>query len=267
MIKLEEFVNEKLKVTKNSGGVSIKTTLRKFLAWFTGKDEYHINRYDLEERNFISSNKSMSFGDKTDFLYKHINDTIYMSEEEKLTRTENGLSDMAKSKLYDYSFEIDGITFNIDARIYNDDELLSNNRQYIITEKLKVTKYSDTVYFETTLEDFIREYFMIEKRYALYSNEAYFRIIEGYEDNPMDGSDDDIFINTIIKYFDKSFHKFQNWIYKYKSCTISVFERVLEYGKGIYSIETKYEFDLDNKHLEFLAYFTSEKELYSNILK
>lgn len=149
MINLEEFVNEKLRVSKNSESYRIKTTLRKFLAWFTGKDEYRINRFDLEERNFISSNKSMSFGDKTDFLYKHINDTIYMSEEEKLTRTETGLSGMTKSKLYDYSFEIDGITFNIDARIYNDDELLSNNRQYIITEKLKVSTNNSY-----SLEDF-----------------------------------------------------------------------------------------------------------------
>jgi hypothetical protein len=143
MINLKEFVNEKLRVSANGGATRIKTTLRKFLAWFTGKDEYHINRYDLEERNFISSDNSMSFGDKTDFLYKHINDTIYMSEEEKLTRTETGLSGMTKSKLYDYSFEIEGITFNIDARIYGDDELLSNNRQYIITEKLKVSANTD----------------------------------------------------------------------------------------------------------------------------
>lgn len=149
MRNFKDIIIEKLKVSKNSESYRIKTTLRKFLAWFTGKDEYHINRYDLEERNFISSNKSMSFGDKTDFLYKHINDTIYMSEEEKLTHTETGLSGMAKSKLYDYSFEIDGITFNIDARIYGDDELLSNNRQYIITEKLKVSINSSY-----SLEDF-----------------------------------------------------------------------------------------------------------------
>jgi hypothetical protein len=141
------------------------------------------------------------------------------------------------------------------------------NFKDIILEKLKVNKSSNTIQFETTLEDFIRAYFMLEKRYAIYSNEAYFRIKDGYEDDPMDGSTDDIFINTIIKYFDKSFHKFQDWIYKYKNCTIDVRETVLEYGKGIYSIETKYEFDLDNKHLEFLAYFTSEEELYSNILK
>ena len=149
MRNFKDIIIENLRVSANSGVDKIKTTLRKFLAWFTGKDEYHINRYDLEERNFMSSDKSMSLGDKTDFLYKHINDTIYMSEEEKLTHTETGLSGMTKSKLYDYSFEIEGITFSIDARIYGDDELLSNNSQYIITEKLKVS--TNTVY---GLEDF-----------------------------------------------------------------------------------------------------------------
>ena len=141
------------------------------------------------------------------------------------------------------------------------------NFKDIILEKLKVNKSSNTIQFETTLEDFIRAYFMIEKRYALYSNEAYFRITDGYEDDPMDGSNDDIFLNSIIKYFDKSFHKFQNWIYKYNGCIIDVRETVLNYENGPYSIEVKYEFDLDNKHLEFLACFTKEEELYSNILK
>ena len=114
---------------------------------FESKEEK--NRYDLEERNFISSDNSMSFGDKTDFLYKHINDEIYVTEEPKEYRLEIGLRDESKSRLYDYSFEIDGVTFSIDARIYNDDELLSNNRQYIITEKLKVSANSSY-----SLEDF-----------------------------------------------------------------------------------------------------------------
>lgn len=267
MRNFKDIILEKLKVSANGGVVRIKTTLRKFMAWYIGKDEWRINRYDIEERNFISSDKSMSIGDKNDFLYKHMNDIIYISEEEKLTRGEIGLSGMTKSKLYDYLFEIEGITFSIDARIYDDDELLSSNRQYIITEKLKVTKDFNTTRFETKLDDFIKAYFMIEPRYALYSNEAYFRIIDGYEDDPMDGSNDDIFLNTIIKYFDKSFHKFQNWIYKYNGCIIDVHETVLEYDSGPYSIEVKYEFDLDNKHLEFLAYFTKEEELYSNILQ
>lgn len=141
------------------------------------------------------------------------------------------------------------------------------NFKDVIIEKLKVTKSSDSVRFETKLDDFIRAYFMLEKRYAIYSNEAYFRIIDGYEDDPMDGSTDDIFLNTIIKYFDKSFHKFQDWAYKYNGCIIDVRETVLEYGSGPYGIEVKYEFDLDNKHLEFLACFTNEEQLYSNILK
>lgn len=139
MIKLEEFVNEKLKVTKNSGGDTVKTTLRKFMAWFTGEDEFRINRFDLEDRNFISSDKSMSKGDITDFLYRHINDEIFVTEEPKEYRLEIGLRDKSKSRLYDYSFDIDGITFTIDAITYNDDELLLNNRQYIIIEKLKVS--------------------------------------------------------------------------------------------------------------------------------
>lgn len=53
MRKLEEFVFEKLKVTKNNG-VGIMTTVRKFIAWFIGEEEFRINRFDLEDRNFIS---------------------------------------------------------------------------------------------------------------------------------------------------------------------------------------------------------------------
>lgn len=139
MRKLEEFVNEKLRVTTNSEGVNIKTTLRKFLSWFTGEPEYRINRFDLEDRKFISSDKSMTKGDITDFLYKHINDEIDVNEEPKEYRLEVGLRDESKSRLYDYSFDIEGITFSIDARIYNDDELLSHCKDYII-EKLKVSE-------------------------------------------------------------------------------------------------------------------------------
>ena len=46
MKKLEEFVFEKLKVTKNSG--SIKTTVRKFIAWFVGEEEFRIDKFDIE---------------------------------------------------------------------------------------------------------------------------------------------------------------------------------------------------------------------------
>ena len=167
MRKLEEFVNERLKVTKNSGGVNIKTTLRKFMAWFTGEAEFRINRFDLEDRNFISSDKSMSKGDITDFLYRHINDEIFVTEEPKEYRLEIGLRDESKSRLYDYSFDIDGITFTIDARIFNDDELLSHCKDYII-EKLKVSK---NIKLGPTLRDFLD--FYMYKIYAYHSIIAY----------------------------------------------------------------------------------------------
>ena len=80
MRKLEDFVFEKLKVTKNNR-VGIMTTVRKFIAWFIGEEEFRINRFDLEDRNFISSDESMSKVDINDFLYKHINDKIYVDEE------------------------------------------------------------------------------------------------------------------------------------------------------------------------------------------
>ena len=150
MRNFKDIIIEKLRVSSNSGATIIKTTLRKFLAWFTGQSEFSIYRSDLEERNFISSNKSMSKADITYVLYKHINDEIYVTEEEKPIYSETGLS----SKLYDYSFDIDGITFNIVARIYNDDELLSNNRQYIITEKLKVSANTDYVLKEFDFDGF-----------------------------------------------------------------------------------------------------------------
>lgn len=152
MRNFKDIIIEKLKVSKNNGVDRIKTTLRKFLAWFTGQSEFSIYRSDVEERNFISSNKTMTKAGITYFLYKHINDEIYVTEEPKEYRLENGLRDESKSRLYDYSFDIDDITFTIDARIYNDDELLSNNKQYIITEKLKVsTKDINSIY---SLEDF-----------------------------------------------------------------------------------------------------------------
>ena len=76
MRKLEEFAFEKLKVTKNSG--SIKTTVRKYIAWFVGEEEFRIDKFDIENRDFISSDKSMSKRDITDFLYKRINTKIYI---------------------------------------------------------------------------------------------------------------------------------------------------------------------------------------------
>jgi len=266
MIKLEEFVNEKLKVTKNSrsGNGIIVTTLRKFLAWFTGEPDYTINKFDIADRDFISSDKSMSKDDKTNFLYKCLDAAIYVTEEEKSTYDVSGLNGEVKVKLYDYSFEVGNITFSIDARIYNENELLSKNAEYFykIVEKLKVSKNKPDTKFETTLNLFIREYFYIPDGTALYSNDVFYAIKDGVDLN----DESDLFAMTIKKCFESDFNVFQNWVYKLNKSKIQVFETVLEYGKGIYSIKTKYEFDLDDKHVEFLAYFSDEDELISNVL-
>lgn len=244
MKKLEEFVNEKLKVTKNSGGDTIKTTLRKFLAWFTGEDEYHINRYDLEDRNFISSDESMSKGDITDFLYRHINDTIYVTEEPKESRIDVliGLRDEkeSKSRLYDYSFDIDGKTFSIDARIYNDDELLSNNRQYIIIEKLKVSNKSSNI-LQLELRNFITWYM--------------------YDDDEWDASElkeVEFAENTTNKYFNGSYSRLYDFICNHEQDVIYVSE---EYKTaGIYM----YSFEVDEIPFEIQASVDKESDLLSN---
>ena len=131
MRKLKEFVFEKLKVTSKAR--SIHTTLRKFLAWYDETDEFSISKFNIEIRDFISSDESMSKRKITDFLYKHIDDKIDVNEEE--SREIDGL----KSKLYIYSFDIEDITFSTNARIFNDSELLSHSKDYIL-EKLKVSK-------------------------------------------------------------------------------------------------------------------------------
>lgn len=164
MRKLEEFVNEKLKVTTKSGNENtiIMTTLRKFLAWFTGEPEHTINKYDIEDRKFISSDKSMSKDDITNFLYRHINDAIYISEEVKEYHSEIliGLRDEKESKsiLYDYSFEINGKEFSIDARIYTEKELLSKNIEYFykIVEKLKVSAKESVPFEKIDMMEFAR---------------------------------------------------------------------------------------------------------------
>ena len=85
MRKLEEFVFEKLKVTNKA--LIIYTTLRKFIAWFEEEDEFRISKFNIEIRNYISSDKSMSKRKITNFLYKHIDDKIDVNEEKKLSES------------------------------------------------------------------------------------------------------------------------------------------------------------------------------------
>ena len=232
MRKLEEFVFEKLKVTNKAG--SIKTTLRKFLAWFTGEEEFRIDEFDIEDRNFISSDKSMSKGDINDFLYKHMNTEIYVDEEEKRARTES------RGALYNYSFDIEGITFSIDARIYNDSELLSRSKDYII-EKLKVSKNNfNTLKIE--LHNFITWY-MFDNKYWTAGDLKSVKFAEG----------------TVNKYFDWSYRKLYAFINKHSKDVIYVSEeKINDTQRYVYS------FTIDDIPFHLEAHIEDDSELLSN---
>lgn len=232
MRKLEEFVFEKLKVTKNSG--SIKTTVRKFIAWFIGEEEFRIDEFDIENRDFISSDKSMSKKDITDFLYKHMKDEIYVDEEEKRTRTES------RSALYNYSFDIEGITFSIDARIYSDNELLSNSKDYII-EKLKVGKHGSDM-LKVELRDFVTWY--------MYGNPHW---------NASDLKTVNFAQDTANKYFNGSYNSLYEFINKHSKDVIYVYEEKLNEPKRY-----MYSFDVDGIPFNLEAYIDNTSELLSN---
>ena len=232
MRKLEEFVFEKLKVTNKAG--SIKTTLRKFLAWFIGEEEFRIDEFDIKNRAFISSDESMSKKDITSFLYKHINDEIYIDEEEKRARTESD------SRLYNYSFDIEGITFSIDARIFNDSELLSHNKDYII-EKLKVSKNNfNTLKIE--LRNFITWY-MFDNKYWTAGDLKSVKFAEG----------------TVNKYFDYSYRQLYDFINKHSKDVIYVSEeKINDTQRYVYS------FTIDDIPFNLEAHIEDTSELLSN---
>lgn len=232
MRKLEEFVFEKLNVTKNSG--SIKTTVRKFIAWFVGEEEFRIDEFDIENRDFLSSDKSMSKKDITDFLYKHMKDEIYVDEEEKRARTES------RSALYNYSFDIEGITFSIDARIYNDNELLSNSTDYII-EKLKVGKQGSDM-LKVELRDFVTWY--------MYDNPHW---------NASDLKTVNFAQDTANKYFNGSYNSLYEFINKHSQDVIYVYEEKLNEPKRY-----MYSFDVDGIPFSVEAYIEDDSELLSN---
>ncbi len=233
MRKLEEFVFEKLKVTKNNVGVNIKTTLRKFLAWFTGEEEFRIDRFDLEDRKFISSDKSMSKGDITDFLYKHINDEIYVDEEENRAISES------RPGLYNYSFDIKGILFSIDARIYNDNELLSYNKDYYNRET-KVSKNNPDL-LQLEFRNFVTWY--------MYDNADW----KAYELEHVKFAQD-----TTNKYFNGSYKQLYDFIREHAQDIIYVSEKKTpDNERYIYS------FKVDGIPFNLEAFIEDDSELLS----
>lgn len=232
MRKLDEFVFEKLKVTNKV--VSIYTTLRKFIAWFEEEDEFSISRFNIELRNYISSDKSMSKRKITNFLYKHLDDTIDVNEKEKLPRNESNVA------IYNYSFDIEGITFSINAKIYNDNELLSNSKDYII-EKLKVGKRGSDM-LKVEFRDFVTWY--------MYGNPHW---------NASDLKTVNFAQDTANKYFNGSYNSLYEFINKHSQDVIYVYEEKLNEPKRY-----MYSFDTDGIPFNLEAYIDNTSELLSN---
>lgn len=231
MRKLEEFVFEKLKVTNKV--VTVYTTLRKFIAWFEGEeDEFQVGSFNIEIRNYISSDKSMSKRKITNFLSKHIDDRIDVNEEKTLERNESNAA------IYKYSFDIEGITFSINAKIYNDNELLSRSKDYIL-EKLKVSKNNYNV-LQLEFRNFVIWYMYDNSNFSVY----YLKDVKFAQD-------------TTNKYFDGSYRRLYNFINKHEHDIIYVSEEKLNDTRYMYS------FNVEGIPFKLEAYIEDDSELLS----
>ena len=230
MKKLEEFVFEKLKVTNKV--VSIHTTLRKFMAWFEDEDEFLISKFNIEIRNYISSDKSMSKRKITNFLYKHLDDTIDVNEEKRHARNESNAA------IYNYSFDIEDITFSIDAKIYNDSDLLSCSKDYII-EKLKVSKNNSNV-LQLEFRDFVIWYMYGNSNFSV----SYLKDVKFAQD-------------TTNKYFDGSYRRLYDFINRHEHDIIYVSEEKLN------DIRYMYSFDVEGIPFKLEAHIEDDSELLS----
>ena len=231
MRKLEEFVFEKLKVANKA--LIIYTTLRKFIAWFEDEDEFRISKFNIEIRNYISSDKSMSKRKITNFLYKHIDDKIDVNEEKKLARNES------TPAIYTYSFDIEGITFSIDAKIYNDNDLLSRSKDYIL-EKLKVSKNTSDL-LQLEFRNFVTWYMYDDPDWKAGDLKA----VKFAED-------------TTNKYFNGSYKRLYDFINKHEHDIIYVSEKKIpDNERYIYS------FKVDEIPFNIEAFMEDESELLS----
>ena len=231
MRKLEEFVFEKLKVANKA--LIIYTTLRKFIAWFEEEDEFRISKFNIEIRNYISSDKSMSKRKITNFLSKHIEDRIDVNEEKTLERNESNAA------IYKYSFDIEGITFSINAKIYNDNELLSRSKDYIL-EKLKVSKNNSNV-LQLEFRNFVTWY-MYDNKYWTAGDLKTVKFAEG----------------TVNKYFNRSYKQLYDFICEHSKDIIYVSEKKIpDNERYIYS------FKVDEIPFNLEAFMKDDSELLS----
>lgn len=189
MRNFKEFILEKLKVSKKNSNV-LQVELRNFVTWYMyDNDEWNISV--LKEVNFAedTTNKYFngSYSSLYNFICKHEQDVIYVSEN-KITNTQYQ---------YMYSFEVDGIPFNIQAYVEKDSDLLSNQYRILI-EKLKVTKDSITGNIKSTMKGFFFWYWGNEN-----INDDFWDSMESVE-----------FVNDVIEQNFNNMNEFLDWFAK-----------------------------------------------------
>ena len=219
-------VYEKLKVSNKSSNM-LQVELRNFITWYMYDDD----EWDEDELKFVEFARNTtdkyfdgSYKKLYEFICKHEQDVIYVSEEYK------------KAGIYMYSFEVDGIPFEIQASIDKESELLSAQSNILI-EKLKVTTDSIKGSIKSTMKGFFLWYWNYET-----INDDFWDSMESVE-----------FANDVIEdNFNNNMNEFLDWFAKNMD-DILYFEEVKD-GKENY----RYTFSCDGMKFVIDAWVSPE---------
>ena len=230
MRNFKEFIIEKLKVSKKNSNI-LQLELRNFITWYMYDDD----EWDESELTFVefARNTTDKYFDSSykklyEFITKHETDVIYVSEEYK------------KAGIYMYSFEVDGIPFEVQASIDNESELLSNQSRILI-EKLKVTKDSISGNIKSTMKGFFFWYWGFET-----INDDFWDAMYAVEFNN----------DVLEEYFNDNINDFVDWFSKNMD-DIVYFEEVKD-GKENY----RYTFSCDGMEFVIDAWISPEHGTY-----
>ena len=222
-------VYEKLKVSNKSSNM-LQVELRNFITWYMYDDD----EWDEDELKFVEFARNTtdkyfdgSYKKLYEFICKHEQDVIYVSEEYK------------KAGIYMYSFEVDGIPFEIQASIDKESELLSAQSNILI-EKLKVTTDSIKGSIKSTMKGFFLWYWNYET-----INDDFWDSMESVE-----------FANDVIEDNFNNMNEFLDWFSKNMD-DIVYFEEVKD-GKENY----RYTFSCDGMEFVIDAWISPENGIY-----
>ena len=222
-------VYEKLKVSNKSSNM-LQVELRNFITWYMYDDD----EWDEDELKFVEFARNTtdkyfdgSYKKLYEFICKHEQDVIYVSEEYK------------KAGIYMYSFEVDGIPFEIQASIDKESELLSAQSNILI-EKLKVTTDSIKGSIKSTMKGFFFWYWGYDT-----INDDFWDSMEAVE-----------FVNDVLEDNFNNMNEFLDWFSKNMD-DIVYFEEVKD-GKENY----RYTFSCDGMEFVIDAWVSPENGIY-----